>query len=160
MVPAYEEHQDSTKPELDSSGQRVKPELADTSHIVTKPGVESPSLPAKSELDGVPRNVSVQPPEYDRQHAERDKESHELPAVDSIVMQQDELRKEHASLADVGPAIVIPATYLEEDNRLEQLRAQRAIVVRDRERKEEIERMRAEEERLGRAIAELESRRP
>jgi hypothetical protein len=60
---------------------------------------------------------------------------------------------------DVGPAIVVPAPYGQEDHRIEQLRAQRAAVARDRERKEEIERMRAEEERLDRAIAELENRR-
>jgi hypothetical protein len=57
---------------------------------------------------------------------------------------------------DVGPAIVIPTPYSEEDSRLEQLRAQRAAVAREREHREEINGIRAEEERLDRAIAELE----
>jgi len=39
------------------------------------------------------------------------------------------------------------------------MRAQKAAVGRDRERKEEIERMRAEKERLHKAIMELENRR-
>jgi hypothetical protein len=65
--------------------------------------------------------------------------------------------------ADVDPATAIPTPcrYREEEeeaNRLEQLRAQRAAVARDRERKEDVDSMRAEEERLDRAIVELESR--
>jgi hypothetical protein len=57
---------------------------------------------------------------------------------------------------DVGPAIVIPTPYREEVNRLEQLRAQRAAVAREREHREEINRIRVEEERLDMEIAELE----
>jgi hypothetical protein len=57
---------------------------------------------------------------------------------------------------DVGPAIVIPTPYRGEENRLEQLRAQRAAVAREREHREEINRIRVEEERLDMAIAELE----
>jgi hypothetical protein len=39
------------------------------------------------------------------------------------------------------------------------LRLEKAAVARDRERKEEVDRMRAEEERLDKAIAEVEARR-
>jgi hypothetical protein len=60
---------------------------------------------------------------------------------------------------DVGPAIVVPTQYREEEDHIEQLRAQKAAIARERERKEEIYAMRAEEERLDAAIAMLESRR-
>jgi hypothetical protein len=62
---------------------------------------------------------------------------------------------EHVHLATEVP---IPCEE-EEQKRLEQLRVQRAVVTRDRARKEKIERMRAEEERLDSAIADLESSR-
>jgi hypothetical protein len=45
------------------------------------------------------------------------------------------------------------------DNQFEQLRLQKAAVARDSERKDEIDRMRTEEERLDKAIVELETRR-
>jgi hypothetical protein len=75
----------------------------------------------------------------------------------SLATRKTYKRNQHTP-ADVGPAIVVPTPYREEENRLEQLRVQRAAIARDRERKEEIDRMRAEEERLDRAIAELEGR--
>lgn len=58
--------------------------------------------------------------------------------------------------ADVGPAIVIPKDGREEENQIERLRAQKAAIARERERKEEIYAMRAEEERLEAVIEQLE----
>jgi hypothetical protein len=90
-----------------------------------------------------------------------DHHAHELAVFDSSPpMQPSSLHTATpATPADVRPAIVVPTPYREEEARLEQLRAQKAAVARERERKEEIDRIRAEEKRLERAIAELESRR-
>jgi hypothetical protein len=100
--------------------------------------------------------------------------AHELPASEppqathpyepSIPSHNVNTTTEQRMPADVGPAIVVPTPYNEvptlhakNHNQLEQLRLQKAAVSRDRERKEEIDRMRAEEERLAKAIAELET---
>jgi hypothetical protein len=141
MVQAYEDNHDPTKPELDSRETAVS---------------SPPPMYAHHQS-----SKTYQPNTYQSN-------AHELAISDSSPpMQPSELNSTqnvYPSIgqtvpADVGPAIVIPAPYREEENRIEQLRAQRAAVARDRERKEEIDRMRAEEERLDRAIAELESRR-
>jgi hypothetical protein len=95
--------------------------------------------------------------------------AHELPASEppqathpyepSIPSHNVDTTAEQRMPADVGPTIVVPTPYNEvsKHNQLEQLRLQKAAVSRDRERKEEIDRMRAEEERLAKAIAELET---
>jgi hypothetical protein len=141
MVQAYEDNHDPTKPELDSRETAVS---------------SPPPMYAHHQS-----SKTYQPNTYQSN-------AHELAISDSSPpMQPSELNSTqnvYPSIgqtvpADVGPAIVIPAPYREEENRIEQLRAQRAAVARDRERKEEIDRMRAEEERLDKAIAELESRR-
>jgi hypothetical protein len=132
MVQSYDDNHDTSKPELDGTSVAEAPPPPMNAHHRT-PDMYVHELPTSA------RSPPVQPLELSNtQDIQTDSNQH--------------------TPADVGPAIVVPTPYREEENRLEQLRVQRAAIARDRERKEEIDRMRAEEERLDRAIAELEGR--
>jgi hypothetical protein len=138
-------------------------------HNSSKPELDSTALAIKPEQNGSRTAMYPPPPIYAHHQGMYQTAVHELPtSLSSPVVQPSELSStrdtytnlsDHAP-ADGGPAVMVPAPHMsEEDVQLKQLRNQRAAVARDRERKEEIDRMRAEEERLNQAIAELESRR-
>lgn len=182
MVQSHERQYDPTKPELDGAVMAVKPELAGTSPVhrseldsppnAFKAELGSTSVASRAELHSPSSPTLPPPPMYAHHQAPNAYGTgmHELPTHNpntyhpptstvSGPIQQYELSSMYATPTDMGMAAVAPTQYNGDEDRLEQLRVQRAAVARERERKEEIDRMRAEEDRLDRAIAELESRR-
>ncbi|KAF2024148.1 hypothetical protein EK21DRAFT_118066 [Setomelanomma holmii] len=146
LVPADEGNHDPTKPELDSTTAALPPPPVYEMHEMS--GTTDVN---RQELDGIPRRTN------EIGHLE-------LPA--SITASRTQL----AELKDTSiqptaadeDSIVVDRARTEIGNdrasQMEQLRAQRAAVIRERERMEEIARLRAEEEKLDRAIAELDSK--
>ncbi|KAH7085909.1 hypothetical protein BKA63DRAFT_28670 [Paraphoma chrysanthemicola] len=154
MVAGYEDTHDPRKSELDS----ILAAFSSLLPMYTHPQPSSKHAPSivSHELDAPASNIPL------RDTPEQT--SHELPSSTHVNAYQPPPPAATQTLqthfpADVGLAIVIPAPYIDENAELERLKAQRAALARERERKEEIERMRREEERLDWAIRDLEVRR-